>query len=523
MPVLQPMPHGIAESVRTTTELSRAERARVLGLAAAGSVLLSYAAIAALLALVASTAAQGRFSLAGVLAGAIPGWLAAHHVPLRLDGGQLGALPLLPMAIVLLLAARAAARAARRLHLDQPVQARPVVFAIAGTHAAAGGLLALMLADAPVKATPAVAFFGCGAVAGLAATLGLARRCGLLRAALDRLDPVALRGLIAGVLGLFALLAAGAAIVAVSLLSSWSTTRTLFAAAGPTMGVEFGVWLLCLGYLPNAVIAGMSFLAGSGLSIGHATISPLEFVGGSVPAVPLMAALPTRHVGWLPVVLVLPALVGGLVGWSCRSAAVTPVGRLRAVLVAAVVVAGGGLVLAALAGGRLGAGPFDPVTVPAGLFAVLGFCWIAVPGGLVAWFVRPRDVPAPVEVDESDVDEFDADEDLAGDDEELEAFEDDLIGQFDDEFAEEFPADWDAEDLIVLDEESDAEESAEESAVGESANEEPVAEDGGSGFAGRSADSAVDAADAEEAGESPAGARTERDPAARPDLADKSD
>ncbi|MET1073090.1 MAG: DUF6350 family protein, partial [Umezawaea sp.] len=395
MPVLQPSTHG-GTDVRPP-EFSRSERARVLVMTAAGSVVIGYAAVAALLALIAATATHAAFSTTGVLTAAAPGWLVAHHVPLRFEGSaQLGVLPLLPTALLMLLAGRAAAGAADRLGLYEPLQARGVVFCIAGAHAITGGTIALLMGDGPVRATPAVAFFGCAAVSGVAATIGVAQRCGLLEVVIDRIDPVARRGMRAGLLALFVLAGLGALLVALGLAFSWATTSSLFAGASPTFGVGLGMWLLCLGYLPNAVIGAMSYIVGAGFSIGDVSMTPTRFSGGPVPAVPLLAALPEKQMAFLPALLLLPLLLGGLVGWYCRKISDRPSTRLRAVLVAAVTVAVVALVLAATAGGALGAGVFNPVTVPAGLLVVLVLGWIVLPGSFVAWFAgaRPKRVPA---------------------------------------------------------------------------------------------------------------------------------
>ena len=242
-------------------EFSRAERTRVLIAAAIGSVVVGYAAVAAVLALVSATATYADFSLDGVLTAAAPAWLAAHHVPLRFDAGQLGVLPLLPTALLMLLVGRTAAGTADRLGLYEPLQARSVVLSIAGAHAVVGGTIALLMGDEGiVRATPAVAFFGCAAVSGVAATFGVARRCGLVEMAFDKLDPVAFQGLRSGFMALFALISAGALVLAAGLAASWPTTSDAFVQAGPSIGVGLGVWLLCLGYLPNAVIAGLSYV-----------------------------------------------------------------------------------------------------------------------------------------------------------------------------------------------------------------------------------------------------------------------
>jgi hypothetical protein len=457
---------------------------------AAGSVVIGYAAVAALLALVAATATNAAFSTSGVLTAAAPGWLVAHHVPLRFEGSaQLGVLPLLPTALLMLLAGRAAAGAADRLGLYEPLQARGVVFCIAGAHAITGGTIALLMEDGPVRATPAVAFFGCAAVSGVAATIGVAQRCGLVEVLIDRIDPVARRGMRAALLALFVLGGLGALLVALGLAFSWSTTSSLFAGADSTFGVGLGMFLLCLGYLPNAVVAALSYVVGAGFSIGPVSMTPTRFTGGDVPAVPLLAALPEKQLAFLPALLLLPLVLGGVVGWYCRKVSNRPSTRLRAVLVAGVTVAVVSLVLAATAGGNLGNGVFNPVTVPAGLLAVLVLGWIVLPGSFVAWFAGPRpkrvraagapaieQIPAEdaadaVEAEDAD-EEFDAEDYDAGDydaEDEYEDYEDvDEELALEDELAEEFEeSEEDFDDDLEAEDEDQAEDRAEDRAEDE--------------------------------------------------------
>lgn len=437
-------------------EFSRSERMRVLVAAAVGSVVVGYAAVAAVLALVSATATYATFSTAGVLSAAAPAWLAAHHVPLRFDAGQLGVLPLLPTALLMLLVGRTAAGTADRLGLYEPLQARGVVLSIAGAHAVVGGSIALLMGDGVVRATPAVAFFGCAAVSGLAATLGVARRCGLVEMVFDKLDPVALHGLRSGFMALFALVSVGALAVAGGLAASWSRAGELFAGAGPSVGVGLGVFLLCLAYLPNAIIAGFSYVVGAGFSLGGVEVSPMRFVGGPVPPVPLLAAMPEDKSAFSPAVLAGAALIGAFVGWTCRKVSDRPSSRFRAVLVAAVTAAVGSLVLAATAGGRLASGAFDPVTVPAGLLALMVALWVLVPGALVAWLAGARVKPAVV-ADDAEFVEPDFDEDEAADSDVVFS-DDELTDQFEqlevvDE--DEFEVEEDLEDDDYYDDQED--------------------------------------------------------------------
>lgn len=391
------------------TPESRSTRLRVFLVAAAGPLVTGYAAVAAVFAVVTVAASRATFTTSGVLRAATSGWLGAHQVPLSIAGAELGALPLLPTIGVALLVARTASGAVERLGATAPRDAWPVVAVIAGAHAVCGVLLSLISSTGSVGVDPLAGAYYPALIAALAATAGVARRGGLWRALVAQADPVALRGLRIGALALVALLAAGALIVTVGLVGSVGTVRELFAANAPGLGSGLGLFLLSLGYLPNAVLAGTAFVAGPGFTMGSLAVGPLEFTGGSLPGLPLLAALPEERGGWWPLVLVLPLGVGALVGWLCRAVDPEPVGRLRAVAVAAVVVALGSVVLAGSAGGRLGGGPFDPLDLRAALLSLVLAAWIVLPGGAVAWSAGPRPVRIAV-IDEPDEPEPDEDD-----------------------------------------------------------------------------------------------------------------
>ncbi|EWC62287.1 putative membrane protein related to de Novo purine biosynthesis [Actinokineospora spheciospongiae] len=365
---------------------------RVLAVAAIGPLLLGYTAVAALLAVATATAARAQFSTAGVLAAAVPGWLAAHQVPVTVQGGELGALPLLPTIGAALLVWRTAARAVTRLGVGTPRVAVRVVGTIAGAHAALGLALALLCAGGPVTVDPLAGLYYPALLSGTAAAVGVFPRSGLLRTIRERVDPFALRGLKAGLLGVGVLFAVGTAVVVAALLASFGTARDLFAADG--VGSATGMLLLSAGYLPNAAVAATGFIAGPGFALGQVGVGVAGATGGAVPALPLLAALPEQHAAWWPALCALPAAVGCLVGWALRTAAPTPTGRLRAVAVAAVVVAMAFAVFAGSAGGALGSGPFHPLDLRAAWLSLALVLWIGVPGAVVAWTTGPRPVPA---------------------------------------------------------------------------------------------------------------------------------
>jgi hypothetical protein len=87
---------------------------------------------------------------------------------------------------------------------------------------------------------------------------------------------------------------------------------------------------------------------------------------------------------------------------------------------------------AALSGGRLGAGPFDPVTIPAVPVALATLGWVLVPGLVVALLAVPlgdprsrprrparkaRTAPPPEPTVDPEPDAEDADEDADAEDE----------------------------------------------------------------------------------------------------------
>jgi hypothetical protein len=407
-------------------ELSRAARVRVLLAAALGPLVTGYAAIATVLTLVALTAPRTVFSGTGVLLAAGPGWLAAHQVRLDLGVHPLGVLPLLPTLGALALAARTASGAAVRLGCRSPREALPVFATITGAHALFGLVIALGAQGSPVTANPLVAFVVPGLLAAAASAVGVVRCCGLPDVVAERLDPLALRGVRAGALGLAVLVACGAVVFTVATALSWRTVADMYE---PALGSSLGMFLLSVLYLPNAVTAVLSFVTGPGFSIGDLNVGMFGYRGGAVPGVPLLGGLPEHHAAWWPALLALPAATGVLVGWSLRKVDADPAQRIRAVAVAGAVVALGCVLLGTLSGGRLGDGPFDPVSVPVGVASVVAFCWIVIPGSFVAFFTGEHEPPAPPEALEDneafeDAEEVDVDE-AAEAVEEIEASEED--------------------------------------------------------------------------------------------------
>lgn len=438
-----------------------------LGAVAAVTVLAGYLLSATLLALATGTASGPEIGAGTLLAAAVPGWLAAHQVPLVVLGAPLSVLPFLPTAALGLLIAAITAAFLRRTGFDTARDAVRVIGAVAAGHAVLGAVLAALLSGAVDASVPG-AFLRCGLVAAAGSAAG-ACRAGELPAAVRRLaGPTISAGLRGALLVQACLLVAGALVAVVALCLSAARAGEVLGRAG-SVGDAFGLLLLSLLYLPNAALAGWSFAAGPGISVGGSTARFYETAPGAVPDVPLLAALPTGAAAWWwPVVLVLPVAAGAVVGLRCGRE-LDQARRPAAVAVAAAVASFGVLVVAALAGGSAGGGPFDPITLHSPALALVTFGWVLVPALPAVWLFPVPGRP---------VDEFAAelDGDGAGLDDEERAELDGadgigLDGADDSDLDDEEPdgADEDADERDAADEPDDPDELDEE--LGEPADE----------------------------------------------------
>ncbi|KAA5833552.1 DUF6350 family protein [Saccharopolyspora hirsuta] len=387
MSVLESIPHAIADGPH---ERRLGLRWWLLIGATCTVLLLGYLVSAGLIALVTATATSAEFNPVVVLLAALPGWLALHQSALTITGAPMSVLPLLPTAAVMLMIAAASAWVARRSRLRRPDQAWPVIATMGLVHAFAGAAIALVLAG-PFRAVPVDAFLSCGLTATAASAAGVANRCGLIYLVWERVEAEVWSGLRIGLLALAAVVAGGGVVLLVGICASapeMVASMSRFDGAGDAIGTS----LLSLLYLPNGVLAGWAFAAGTGLSLGELTVQPLHIAPGPgpVPDLPLLAVLPSQAgVSWSVVALALPLAVGVLVGLACRRVQGSATRRLLSVGVAACTAALGTLVLAYVAGGDLGGGAFSPVTLRPLALAAATMCWIAVPAAAVTWFAGP--------------------------------------------------------------------------------------------------------------------------------------
>ena len=107
------------------------------------------------------------------------------------------------------------------------------------------------------------------------------------------------------------MLGVAALLFSISLLFNFTTAKNLTIIIQP--GILGGLLLLLLQllYLPNIAFATLSYILGSGFSLGDATnISPFIFDLREIPAIPVLAALPSGRHLWVGVGTILITIYG---------------------------------------------------------------------------------------------------------------------------------------------------------------------------------------------------------------------
>ncbi|MCX5045595.1 DUF6350 family protein [Aldersonia sp. NBC_00410] len=358
------------------------ERAKTLVVVAFRPALVALALVATLV-VVSLVAANS--DLTGAFGGIAGTWLGIHQVPLTIGDRTLGLLPLLPTIGVIWFVARTCERAVAGAKSPREIGAIAAA-AIAGPLVCT--LIALaVVADAaeviPLDSPSALAALGWVALIhliGVVAGLLHARWREIAMAA--RLPDWAVAGALAAVTALRRLVIAGAVLAVLSLLVHASTVLDGFDVVDGFTGV-IGVFVLVVAYLPNVVISAAAFLLGAPVQTGTGSIGLFDVTGAEIPAFPLFAAVPTGPAApWWAALLLVPAVLGGLLGRDCALACAHRIAAAQAALTAGALIGVAAVLAAAISGGTLGAfGMFGPQALWAGLCA-LG--WFGVLGGLVA-------------------------------------------------------------------------------------------------------------------------------------------
>lgn len=252
-------------------------------------------------------------------------WLGAHHLPFHLNGSTIGYLSYLPIGAMLIpfFALRVGfAKALSKLHGDfHNINSVRTIFA--GQYALLATVLAILSRSVTVSPqwylTPVFTFV----IAYLASlTAGSRVRFSQAVSLATRVIAIAL--------------GAGFIVLAILIFTNVSTFKNIAIVLQP--GVFGSILLFALNafYLPNATLAILGYFTGTGFAIGAGTlVSPFTHRLGELPALPLLAILPTTSSRWaLLAILLIIALGAALAIWAQSSSTTILIQSLVLALIA---------------------------------------------------------------------------------------------------------------------------------------------------------------------------------------------
>jgi len=237
-------------------------------------------------------------------------WLGAHHIPFFLNGTATGYLSYLPIGAMLLpfFALRSGfGRAISKLHGDfHNIASVRTIFA--SQYALLVTLLALASRSPGVSSqwylAPVFAF----SIAYLAAlTAGTRFR-------MSQAVSYATR-----VLAIF--LGASFIFLAISIFMNLTTFKNISIVLQPGFFGAILLFALNLFYLPNLAVSVLAYFTGTGFAVGAGTlVSPFTHRLGEIPALPILAVLPTSSTKWALVAVAFVIALGALMAaWAMTS------------------------------------------------------------------------------------------------------------------------------------------------------------------------------------------------------------
>jgi len=331
-------------------------------------------------------------------------WLGVHGVPVSIGGAELGVMPLAPILAMVWGTARVTATATGprtswfvvrwivASALGGPLLITAIALAV--VHDAASVLTQLQTPSA------GLAFGNVLLVHAIGAAIGVAVRTRGRLLADARLPDWVAESFRAAAAGSLALLGLSGVVATGSLIVHWSTMHDLFAITDSLFG-QLSLTLLSMLYIPNVLVGTAAVAVGSNAHIGLATFSSFTVLGGDIPAVPVLAAVPSPPLGPVWVALLIIAAASAVaVGQQCARRP-APLSIAAAKLAAASALAAALMALLGyIGGGRLG--NFGDVGVDQTTFGPGVFLWflsigaltVVMSGGLTRR-VRPAPMPVP--------------------------------------------------------------------------------------------------------------------------------
>lgn len=240
-------------------------------------------------------------------------WLGSHHLPFFLNGTSVGYLSFLPIGAMLIpfFALRTGfAKALSKLHGDfHNINSVRTIFA--GQYALTATVLAFLSRSESVSVqwylSPVFAF----ALAYLA-TLTTGSRLRISQA-------VSLASRVVAVL-----LGSSFVLLSILIFTHVDTFKNIALVLQPGIFGSLLLFALNLFYLPNAALAVLSYFTGTGFAIGTGTLlSPFTHRLGELPALPLLAVLPTTSSRWALLAVVFVVALGAVLAILAQSASTT--------------------------------------------------------------------------------------------------------------------------------------------------------------------------------------------------------
>ena len=237
-------------------------------------------------------------------------WLGAHHIPFFLNGAAHGYLSYLPIGAMLLpfFALRSGfGRALSKLHGDfHNIASVRTIFA--SQYALVVTVLALASRSNSVAAqwylAPIFAFF-----ISYLASLTAGSRLRMSHAVSYATRALAI------------LMGFSFIILAVAIFSHITTFKNISIVLQPGFFGSFLLFALNLFYLPNLAVSVFAYFTGTGFAVGAGTlVSPLTHRLGEIPALPILAVLPTSSSKWALIAVALTIALGALMAtWALSS------------------------------------------------------------------------------------------------------------------------------------------------------------------------------------------------------------
>ncbi|TDC80221.1 hypothetical protein E1193_17815 [Micromonospora sp. KC606] len=296
----------------------RAPLAVAAGVAAVWAAVTSYLPVALVLGL--AQLSEGAAAVPGALRAGLAGWLLGHGVPLQTTAGPLGLVPLALGALAFWRLIRAGVHVSRAMSARgrrSPRQALTAAVAVGVGYASLGVLAALLVGSGGLRVSPVRAGLTCALVGALGALVGAVRTTGVAGLLAEH-APAPLRdavrtGLVAGLL----LFGAGAGAAGLAVATGGGDAADMLGAYRTGVAGQAGITLVSLAYAPNATVWSTAYLLGPGFAVGTGTaVRTSEVTVGALPAVPLLAGLPSGPVDGLgAALLAVPVLAGMAAGW----------------------------------------------------------------------------------------------------------------------------------------------------------------------------------------------------------------